>query len=166
MLVSALFGTSGYTFVAIAGANNCIQTKLISTFPEATFKANNARATPFNIATVPATCGYTVTGACNFYDAFGFSGAGQALTINVSIPHVRQVFTLMNACAPPTATQIAAIEFVGKGGAVNAFDCEIPRLARVRAGLETSIRAPLAITGSTSRCSLSVPSSLPRNWSR
>jgi hypothetical protein len=121
MLGSALFGASGYTFVAIPGANNCIQTNLISTFPEATFTAHNALATPFNIATVPATCGYTGTGACNFYDAFGMSGSGQALTINVSIPHVTQVFTLMNAYAPPPETQIATIEFVGKGGATNTF---------------------------------------------
>jgi hypothetical protein len=75
------------------GANNCIQTNLIGTFSETTFTANNALATPFNMATVPATCGCTGTGACNFYDAFG----------------------------PPAGTQIATIEFVGKGGAINTF---------------------------------------------
>jgi hypothetical protein len=62
LLAPVLSGASGYTFVAIP-ANNCIQTGLISTFPEGMFLAANQLATPFNIATVPATCGITGTGA-------------------------------------------------------------------------------------------------------
>jgi hypothetical protein len=110
---------SGYAFVPIPGANDCIQTDLISTFPEGTFTADNMAATPFRIATAPTTCGYTGTGACNFYD--GFTSSGQTLTMNVSIPRVTHVYTLMNAYAPPAGVQIATIEFVGKGGAANTF---------------------------------------------
>jgi hypothetical protein len=92
---------------------------LISAFPEGTFTADNPAATPFSIGTVPATCGYTGAGACNFYD--GFTSSGQTLTINVSIPKVTHVYTLMNAYAPPAGAQIATVEFVGKAGAANTF---------------------------------------------
>jgi len=93
-LGSVLFAATGYTFVAIPNANNSIQTDLVNTFPEGTFTANNPLATQFNIASVPATCGYTGAGACNFYDAFGWSGNGLALTIAVSIPRVTHVYTV------------------------------------------------------------------------
>ncbi|MGC9947150.1 MAG: hypothetical protein ABSF64_12345 [Bryobacteraceae bacterium] len=125
-LGSILFGSvlpaaQEYRLVAIPGANNCIQTNLISTIPDGVFTADNQLATPFIIAPIPATCGITGAGACNFYDAFGFSGAGQALTVDVLIPHVTKVYTLMNAYAPNPGAQIATIEFVGTGGATNTF---------------------------------------------
>jgi hypothetical protein len=121
LLESALLAAPKYTYVPVPGANNCIQTNLISTFPEGALTADNKLATPFNIATVPATCGYTGTGACNFFDAFGFIGVGDAITIDVSIRHVTHVYTLMNAYSPPPGAQLATIEFAGEGGATNKF---------------------------------------------
>ena len=101
--------------------SNSIQTDLISAIPNGVFRANNSLATPFSIASLPATCGYTGKGACNFYDAFGFSGSGKSITIDVSIPHVAHVYTLMNAYAPAPGEQLATIEFVGSLGASEAF---------------------------------------------
>jgi hypothetical protein len=120
LLAPLLFGAAGYTSVAIP-ANNCIQTGLISTFPEGLFLALNPFATPFNIATVPATCGITGTGACNYNDSFGTDGRGQSIAIDVAIPHVTQVFTLMNAYSPAVGAEFATIEFVGSGGATQTF---------------------------------------------
>ena len=120
LFVSGLFGASGYTFVPIP-ANNSIQTNLISTFPEGVFMANNKLVTPFNIEAVPATCGFNGAGACNYNDAFGTSGDGQSLSIDVEIPHVTHVFTLMNAYSPPAGVQLATIEFVGSRGANQTF---------------------------------------------
>ena len=85
------------------------------------FTAQNPFATEFNIVPVPATCGITGAGACDFNDAFGMSGNGQTLMIDVSIPHVTHVFTLMNAYAPPFGAQLATIEFIGSGGATQTF---------------------------------------------
>ncbi len=96
--------------------NNNIQTGLISTFPTTTFTANNGLATTFNIAVNGLTnCGPGGNAACNFYDAFGFSGAGNSITFNVSVADATNVFTLMNAYCP-AATQLATIEFLGTGG--------------------------------------------------
>jgi hypothetical protein len=67
------------------------------------------------------TCGYTGTGACNFNDAFGFNGSGQAITIHLSIPDVTHVYTLMNAYMPMAGEQLATIEFVGSLGATETF---------------------------------------------
>jgi hypothetical protein len=83
LFCSGPLGAAGPTFVPIP-ANNSIQTDLISTFPEGIFTAANPLVTPFNIATVPATCGFTGTGACNYNDSLGANG--QTLTIDVSIP--------------------------------------------------------------------------------
>jgi hypothetical protein len=108
------------TYVAVPQDNNSIQTDLISTIPTGIFTAQNSLATTFSIPASPATCGYTGTGACNFYDGFGFSGAGKTLTLNVSIPNIGHVYTLMNAYAPSTM-QLATIQFVGSAGATVTF---------------------------------------------
>jgi IPT/TIG domain-containing protein len=112
--------TSVYTFVPIPGTNN-IQNSLISTFPAGIFTANNLLATPFSISATPGSCGYTGTGACNFNDAFGYGGSGQSITIDVSIPKVTHVYTLMNAYGPPAGEKIATIKFVGSKGATQTF---------------------------------------------
>jgi hypothetical protein len=100
-----------YTSVAIPTSND-IQTGLISTFPTGTFTANNALATPFDI---PAS-------SSNFYDGFGFNGAGDSITMNVSIPDVTNVYTLMNAYDPASGVTLATIEFIGSAGATETFD--------------------------------------------
>jgi PEP-CTERM motif len=100
-----------YTSVAIPTSNN-IQTGLISTFPTGTFTADDALATPFDI---PAS-------GNNFYDGFGFSGAGDSITMNVSIPDVTNVYTLMNAYDPAAGQTLATIEFIGSAGATETFD--------------------------------------------
>jgi len=94
-----------FTYVTIPTDNN-IQTGLISTFPTGTFTTNNALATPFNIG----------TGATNFYDAFGFNGSGESITMDVSVFDATDVYTLMNAYTPPSG-ELASIEFIGTGGA-------------------------------------------------
>jgi|HubBroStandDraft_1064217.scaffolds.fasta_scaffold04873_4 hypothetical protein len=115
-----LLGASQYTFVAIP-ANNSIQTNLISPFPEGMFTAANEFATPFFIALAPTGCGFTGTGVCNFFDAFGTNGSGQSITFNLALPHVTHVFTLMNAYSPAVGAEIATIQFVGSGGATQTF---------------------------------------------
>jgi hypothetical protein len=102
-------------------ANNSIQEDLIDTFPLGTFKADNQLATLFEIPSTPKTCGYNGLGPCNFYDAFGFDGDGQSITIDVSIPNVAHVFTLMNAYMPAAGQQLATIEFFGSDGATETF---------------------------------------------
>lgn len=102
-------------------ASNSIQTDLISTFPTGIFRTQNGLATPFHIPSLPDTCGYTGTGACNFYDAFGFNGDGQSITINVRIPNVHHVYALMNAYTPAPGERLATIKFVGSNGATDTF---------------------------------------------
>lgn len=41
--------------------------------------------------------------------------------INISIPYVTHVYTLMNAYAPAARRQLATIEFVGSKGATDTF---------------------------------------------
>jgi hypothetical protein len=53
---------------------------------------------------------------CNFYDGFGFNGAGKKIVISVRIPAVKRIYTLMNAYAPQPVG-LATIEFLGDGGA-------------------------------------------------
>jgi hypothetical protein len=115
---SGLVWASGYNFVMIP-ASNCIQTNLISKVPEGLFTPVNPLQTPFTIASSPETCGYTGTGACNFYDAF--SAAGQEITINVFIPHVTHIFTLMNAYHPHVGVHVATVTFIGSEGAHQSF---------------------------------------------
>jgi pimeloyl-ACP methyl ester carboxylesterase len=119
-VLSAQNGSSGYRYVTIP-ASNSIQEDLIDTFPLGTFTANNQLATLFEIPSTPNTCGYNGLGPCNYYDAFGFDGAGQSITIDVSIPNVAHVFTLMNAYTPVAGQQLATIEFFGSNGATETF---------------------------------------------
>ncbi len=107
------------TYVTIPTSDS-IQTDLISTFPTGTFVAKNSFKTKFKIPGKPLTCGFNQEGPCNFYDAFTMSG--NAITIDVSIPDVDRVYTLMNAYSPPSGQQIATIEFVGSEGATQTFD--------------------------------------------
>jgi len=109
-----------YRYVTIP-ANNSIQEDFIDTFPLGTFKADNQLATLFEIPFTPKTCGYNGMGPCNFYDAFGFGGDGKSITMDVSIPSVAHVFTLMNAYAPAAGQQLATIEFFGSDGATDTF---------------------------------------------
>jgi hypothetical protein len=109
-----------YSYVTIP-ASNSIQADLIDTFPLGTFRAHNQLATLFEIPFTPNTCGYYGVGPCNFYDAFGFDGDGQSITIDVSIPNVAHVFTLMNAYNPVAGQQLATIEFFGSDGATDTF---------------------------------------------
>ena len=116
LLLGARTQADSFSDVAIPMVNNNIQTGLISTFPTTTFTANNGLATTFNVAGNGLTnCGPGSNAACNFYDAFGFSGAGNSITLNVSVADPTNVFTLMNAYRP-AATQLATIEFLGTGG--------------------------------------------------
>ena len=120
MLATAPAYANAYTYVTIPTSND-IQTNLISTFPTGLFTASNALATPFQIpSSSTSSCG--IGGVCNFYDAFGFSGAGNSLTINVSIPNVTNFYTLMNAYTPAAGQTLATIEFIGSAGATQTFD--------------------------------------------
>ena len=110
---------SADTFVTIPTSNS-IQTDLISTFPTGKFKADNSLKTVFDIPSKPKTCGFAQNGPCNFYDAF--AGSGNSVTIDVSIPGVKRVYTLMNAYSPPPGQQIATIEFIGSEGTTQTFD--------------------------------------------
>jgi hypothetical protein len=101
--------------------SGCIQQNLISTVPLGIFKTNNSLATPFDIPSTPNNCGYDGAASCNFYDAFGYQGEGQSITINVSIPHVTHVYTMMSAYGPAPGRQLATIEFVGSEGATDTF---------------------------------------------
>jgi hypothetical protein len=108
-----------YTSIPIP-ANNDIQTNLESSFPTGTFTPNNTLGAPFSIpATSTTKCG--TGGVCNFYDGFGTSGKGQSVTLNVSIPDVTDVYTLMNAYDPAPGASLATIEFVGSGGATQTY---------------------------------------------
>jgi hypothetical protein len=106
--------------VPIPGTNN-IQNDLMSAFPTGIFTANNLLGTPFSIPATPGSCGYTGTGACNFNDAFGYGGKGQSIAIDVSIPNVTHVYTLMNAYGPPAGQKVATIKFVGSKGTSETF---------------------------------------------
>ncbi len=121
LLAALATAASTYTYVAIPVANNNIQTGLISTVPTGAFTAGNALATPFNIVGNGSTnCGPAGTAACNFYDGFGFSGAGNSITLNVSIANPTDVYTLMNAY-DPAGTTLATVQFIGTGGASETF---------------------------------------------
>jgi hypothetical protein len=115
-----VYADTVYTAVTIPATDD-IQTNLISTFPTGNFTANNTLATPFQIpATSTSSCG--IGGVCNFYDGFGFSGDGSSITMNVSIPNVTNIYTLMNAYDPAGGQTLATIEFVGSLGATETFD--------------------------------------------
>ena len=117
-----------FTSVTIPTSNN-IQTGLISTFPTGTFIADNALATPFSIPSTssPSDCGPSNDAACNFYE--GFTGTGSSITINVSIPDVTDVYTLINAYITAAfiepETILATIEFVDGNGDTETFDLVI-----------------------------------------
>jgi uncharacterized protein (TIGR03437 family) len=120
LLLAGAASAEVYTTVPIPGSNN-IQTALLSTVPTGNFIANNSLATPFNISGAAGTCGPSGSSPCNFYDGFGFSGSGQSITINVSIPSPTDVYTLMNAYDPQGGQQLATITFVGTGGTSLTF---------------------------------------------
>jgi hypothetical protein len=94
-----------FTYVSTP-ANDNIQNVLISTFPTGNFTANNPLATPFSIG----------SGATNFYDGFGLAGAGNSITMDVSVFNPTDVYTLMSATYP-ASTELASIQFIGTGGA-------------------------------------------------
>ena len=121
-LIAGFAEANTYTYVPIPVAGNNIQTGLISTFPTGVFNANNALATPFNIAGNGNTnCGPGGSAACNFYDGFGFSGSGNSITLNVSVASPTDGYTLMNAYTP-AATTLATVQFIGTGGVSETFD--------------------------------------------
>ena len=113
------FTVDGVTYIAVTGfgQNNDIQTDLIASFPVGEFVAGNALATPFEIVSSAGSCGYTGAAACNFYDGFGYSGAGQSIVIPVNVADVSNVYTLVNAYDPNPGVQLASVEFVGSAGA-------------------------------------------------
>jgi hypothetical protein len=101
-------------------ATDSIQTDLISTFPEGTYKPKHGWAS-FSIPSRPNKCGYAETGSCNFYDGFGFDGSGSSITMKTKVPNAAAAYTLMNAYSPPAGAQIATTKFVGSGGATVTF---------------------------------------------
>jgi hypothetical protein len=109
-------------FVPFTYTNN-IQTALISTFPTGTYTAVDG--TQFSIPSAPGNCGPSGSAVwpCNYYDA-GSSDftSGKSLTINVSFPNATDVYTLMNAYAPPQGVTVGTIQFVGTGGAQVTFN--------------------------------------------
>jgi hypothetical protein len=86
-----------FTYVSTP-ANDNIQNVLISTFPTGNFTANNALATPFSIGSA----------ATNFYDGFGLNGAGNSITLDVSVFNPTDVYTLMSATYPFNSSVPAA----------------------------------------------------------
>jgi hypothetical protein len=121
LIFAGMAQADSFTYVSLPMANNNIQTGLINTVPTGTFTADNSLATPFNLAGNGLTnCGPGANAACNFYDGFGFAGAGNSITLNVSVADATNVFTLMNAYDPP-ATQLATVEFLGTGGTSITF---------------------------------------------
>jgi hypothetical protein len=106
-----------YTYVNFP-RNNSIRSNLINTFPLGKFAPLGV---PFTIDRTPKTCGSHGTGACNFFDAFGSNGNGLGIVMNVSLPRVSHVYTLMNAYTPPPGAQVATIEFVGSLGTTQTF---------------------------------------------
>jgi hypothetical protein len=97
-------------------ASDSIQDDLISTFPVGIYKPKHGS---FSIPSRPKKCGYSDTGACNFYD--GFSGSGAKITVTTSIAKPTAAYTLMNAYSPQPSQQLATIEFVGSRGAKVTF---------------------------------------------
>jgi uncharacterized protein (TIGR03437 family) len=119
-LLARLAGATTYSYVWILGSNN-IQTGLVSTFPATDFTTSNSLATPFTIRSETGNCGPAGASPCNFYDAFGFSGAGKTTIVDVSIANPTDAYTLMNAYAPINGQQLATIEFVGTMGTSITF---------------------------------------------
>jgi hypothetical protein len=119
-----LDASSTYHYVKIPTSNapgGSIQENLINAVPLGIFTAQNSLATPFRISSTPNGCGHDGTGPCNYYDAFGHGGNGPSIAMNVSIPHVTQVYTLMNAYSPVAGAQLATIQFFGSDGATDTF---------------------------------------------
>jgi hypothetical protein len=96
-----------YTYVTGFTKSNNIQTNLIKEVPTGTFVANNTFATPFQIT--------SDNNGRNFYDG------GGVLTINVAIPDVTDVYTLINAYGPSSGRQLASLEFIGSQGTTQTF---------------------------------------------
>jgi len=86
---------------------NNIQTGLIKEFPTGTFVTTNSFATPFVIN--------SNSSGDNYYD-----GGGQ-LNISADVFGATNVYTLINAYAPPAGAQLATVEFIGSGGADETF---------------------------------------------
>jgi hypothetical protein len=101
-------------------ATDSIQTDLISTFPEGSYKPKRGWES-FSIPSRPDTCGYAKMDACNFYDGFGFNGSGASITMKTQVAKPVDAYTLMNAYTPPAGAQIATIEFEGSDGATVTF---------------------------------------------
>ena len=105
------FSLPNYTFITDFTKNNNIQADLIKEFPTGQFTANDSLATPFDIA--------SDSNGNNYYD--GFTN-GSALTIDVSISDVTNVYTLMNAYSPGSGFEIATVEFIATGGITETFE--------------------------------------------
>ena len=99
---------ANYTFVTNFAKNNLIQTALIKEFPSGITTGNQGLAVPFDVTP----------------DASGnnFDQITSTLTINVSIPSVTNIFSLLNAYRPPPGATGGTIEFVGSLGADQIFN--------------------------------------------
>jgi len=106
-----VFSLPDYTFITDFTKNNNIQADLIKEFPTGQFTANDSLATPFDIA--------SDSNGNNYYD--GFTNGG-ALTIDVSISDVTNVYTLMNAYSPGSGFETATVEFIATGGVTETFE--------------------------------------------
>jgi hypothetical protein len=102
---------SNYTYITGFTKTNTIKTGLIKEMPTGIFHPANGFGERFDII--------SDANGRNFYDGFG--GNGSALTINVSIPNVTDVYTLMNAYGPPSGSNGATVQFIGSQGATQTL---------------------------------------------
>ncbi|MEJ0045436.1 MAG: hypothetical protein WDN04_04305 [Rhodospirillales bacterium] len=91
-----------------------IQTGLIKEFPVGTFAPANGFPVTFSI---PKANTKKSPPKYNFWD----DPTGQPLTVNVSVPKAKAVYTLMNAYSPAIGSTIATVEFKGSKGADQTF---------------------------------------------
>ena len=112
--------TPVYTPIAFP-ATDSFQTDYISTFPTGTYIPKKGPHVPYSIPSSPATCGYNGQGPCDANNTFCENCQGATITLDVSIPAVTKVYTLMNGIAPPPGVQLTTIEFVGSKGTTQTF---------------------------------------------